>query len=90
MIGQWQDLLLTVGGLILTIALIPTIRAKEKPQLSTSAITATVLYSFGIVYASLGLWLAFVSIMFNASLWAMLFVQKLRRKDAVRKTREER
>jgi hypothetical protein len=78
---MWQDILLSVGTLILGIALIPAAFHKEKPPLATSIPTGLVLYSFGLAYVTLGLWYAFGSVLFNATLWAILAVQKWRKHE---------
>jgi hypothetical protein len=76
---MWQkiflDVSLMVGGFLFFLALVPTIKAKEKPALSTSVITALVLYEYCIAYILNGLWLALVSGLLTAVAWSILFVQ---------------
>ena len=72
----WQDLVLMLGGFGFSAALIPAVRAKEKPPLLTSCMTASILTSFALVYLTLGLWLAFIAGSITAGMWWTLFFQK--------------
>ncbi|MBI2076395.1 MAG: hypothetical protein HYT72_04060 [Candidatus Aenigmarchaeota archaeon] len=72
----WQDIVLTIGSWIFIVALIPTLRGKEKPQLSTSIVTGTVLLVYAFVYATLGLWISVISTSALALAWLVLAVQK--------------
>lgn len=56
--ANWQDLVLTIGSLIFVIALIPSVKGRDKPTFWTSALTGSVLVTFVIVYATLDLWFA--------------------------------
>jgi len=49
----WQDLVLTIGGFALSIALLPSIKSKDKPSKYTSLFTGTILASFTVCYATL-------------------------------------
>tara|TARA_Y100000310_G_C20559612_1_gene752358 strand:+ start:752 stop:937 length:186 start_codon:yes stop_codon:yes gene_type:complete len=51
----WQDIVLTIGAWIFSIALLPSVFGKDKPALSSSVMTAPVLYLFSYVYLSLDL-----------------------------------
>lgn len=70
-----QDLIFAVGGLILSAALLPTVFGPDKPALSTCLLTAAVLVSFSISFASLGLWLAFAANAISATLWGVIALQ---------------
>lgn len=74
----WQDIVLSVGSWIFTIALIPSVLSKDKPALSTSLMTGTVLAVYVIVYITLSLWMAAVSTFLVAAMWYTLAVQKIR------------
>ena len=76
----WQDIVLTIGSWIFIIALIPTLRDREKPQLSTSVVTGTVLLVYAFVYATLGLWISVVSTSALAIAWLVLALQKMKQK----------
>ena len=71
-----QDLILTVGSLVLMIALIPSILGEHKPALSTSASTGMVLVVFAGVYTSLRLWFAAIVTCLSGILWLVLAIQK--------------
>lgn len=73
---SWQELVLAVGSLFFTIALVPSIISKDKPALASSTITAMVLFSFAVVYLTLGLWFAAFSVTTTAIAWTILAVQK--------------
>lgn len=72
---MWQDYVLAVGAFLFSAALIPTLRAKQKPALSTSVLTSAVLWVFAITYATLELWLATIAQVLGACLWGVLAVQ---------------
>ena len=72
----WQDWIFMVGGFIFSIALIPTIRDKDKPSVKTSLLTAGVLTAYLICYATLGLWLGFTSGVLTTGAWFLLAYQK--------------
>ena len=72
----WQDLVLTIGGFALSIALLPSITSKNKPSKYTSLFTGTILASFTVCYATLGLIMASIATASTASLWLTLFIQK--------------
>jgi hypothetical protein len=75
---HWQDLVFTVGSLVFTVALWPSIRSKHKPALHTSVLTAFVLFLFAITYLSLSLYFSAATTLLTASAWAILAVQKFR------------
>ena len=54
----WQDIVLSVGAWIFFIALIPSIKSRDKPAIMTSLPTGIVLVIFALTYATLGLWLS--------------------------------
>ena len=72
----WQDFVFFIGQWIFIIALIPTLRAKEKPQISTSLVTAVTLAVFAVTYFTLGLWLSATASASIAGAWFILAVQK--------------
>ncbi len=72
---MWQDWIIGIGNFVFFVALIPTIRAYEKPAVSTSAMTASVMTTFVICFVTLHLWLSFVAGALSASCWWILMVQ---------------
>lgn len=79
---RWQDLVFTIGSLILTISIIPMVRAKTKPPLSASVPVAVILYVFAATYLTLNFIAAPAIEVVQATLWAALAVQRVR-KDKV-------
>ena len=76
----WQDAVLSAGGLVFSIAMIPTIVGKDKPALITSVSTAIVLTAFVFTYATLELWFAMSTTGLTALTWYIVTFQKIRRK----------
>src|SRR3954465_1588288 len=72
MMMSWQDWVIGVGQFLFALALVPAIRASEKPPLSTCALTAALLMAFCAAYASLGLWLAASSVALFSGMWTAL------------------
>jgi hypothetical protein len=73
---HWQDIVLALGSIIFSIALLPSLRSEHKPAVSTSLITFGVLVVFALTYASLSLWFSTASITVNAGAWLALALQK--------------
>lgn len=76
---SWQDLVFGAGSFGFALALVPSIRSRDKPALATCVYTTAVLGSFAAAYASLGLWLAGASALLTCAGWAALAAQRLRR-----------
>lgn len=72
----WQDAVLMVTGFLFSVALIPTIKAKEKPAKLTCLLTAACLAINSVCLATLGLWLAFISVVLSDMVWWVLLFQK--------------
>lgn len=75
----WQDIVFAVGGFAFTIALLPSVFGKNKPDWKTSAMTAFFLWTYVSVYISYGLWLSLTAGVLSASTWTILFVQARRK-----------
>jgi hypothetical protein len=75
----WQDWVFGIGGFLFSLALIPTIRAKEKPSIASSVMTGSILTAYLMCYATLGLWIGFASGVLTASAWFVLAIQKWQR-----------
>ncbi len=73
---MWQDFVLTAGSTVFIIALLPSVFGQDKPALSTSAVTGSVLAIFSIVYATLGLWFATATTALTGATWFILAIQK--------------
>ncbi len=75
---SWQDIVFSIGQWIFIIALIPLIFSKDKPALSSSLMTGTVLAVFAFTYSTLSLWTASASTVLSAGAWFILATQKIR------------
>ena len=75
----WQDLVLMLCGFGFSIALIPAVKAKEKPPKSSCLMTMIMLAIFCVCYATLGLRLAFISTLTTLGMWTTLLIQEIRR-----------
>lgn len=73
----WQDLVLTGGSAIFAFALPPSVFSKDKPALSTSFITGTVLLIFAFAYWTLSLWISAITTITTGFLWLTLAIQKI-------------
>ena len=73
---HWQDIVLSIGAVIFSVALIPSILSKHKPALSTSTLTAVILAIFTFVYATLDLWFTSFAVGINCLAWSTLAIQK--------------
>lgn len=72
----WQDIVFSIGAWIFVIALLPSVFGKDKPALSSSLITGSVLAVFAFTYVSLSLWIAALSTSMVSLTWFVLAVQK--------------
>ena len=80
----WQDWVFFLGGLIVLVSLLPTIRGTQKPALATSLTTFVLVAIFAVTMASMNMWL---SALINAAIslaWGVLALQRYRN-DAVRR-----
>lgn len=78
---MWQDYVFAVGIWGFTLAMLPAIRAKEKPPISTSVLTVGFFLLFVAAYASLGLIYAAISEAFATIPWLVVLLQKLKKGD---------
>jgi hypothetical protein len=75
---MWQDWVFGVGALLLVSALLPMLISDDKPALSTSLVTGSVLASFALAQYSLGLYLATWATLASVCVWYALGWQKWR------------
>jgi len=72
----WQDIALSVGGILFTVALIPTVRSRTfKPTPSTCILTGTVLTVYVVVYITLSFWFSATVTTSTSILWWILAYQ---------------
>jgi hypothetical protein len=73
----WQDIIvLSIGSWIFIAALIPSLTSKDKPPVSSSITTGSVLLVYAVVYITLDLWLSVVSTAIMALVWLTIGWQK--------------
>jgi hypothetical protein len=71
----WQDWVFSVGQLVFLVALLPCIIGDNKPEWSTSLITAITLSFFAYTYTTLRLTCSALTAALVAGAWWVLFVQ---------------
>jgi hypothetical protein len=76
----WQDIVLAIGSWIFIVALVPALIGKDKPPVSSSALTGAVLAVYVMVYLTLHLWISVASTTILSIAWLTLAVQKHRSK----------
>lgn len=70
----WQDIVLTVGQFVFSLSLIPTIRAKEKPALSTCVMSAVMLTIYIPTLLSLQMYVSsFATVLVATGWWILLY-----------------
>ena len=72
----WQDIVIMVACFGFAIALVPSIKGKQKPAKSTCAITIALLTAISVSFATLGLWLSFASEITAIMAWGILLFQR--------------
>lgn len=75
---HWQDIVFSIGQWIFIVALIPSVLSKDKPALSSSLLTGTVLAVFAVTYLSLSLWFSGATTILVSGMWFTLAIQKYR------------
>jgi membrane glycosyltransferase len=83
---HWQDYVLSVGALVFSLALLPSVFSHHKPALWTSLLTATVLIIYIFVYASLSLWYTTCMVALNGFMWLILAAQKALQQSSAKKS----
>jgi len=79
---MWQDNIITLANLIFAYALIPQVLQgfKEKKahiNFQTGLLTAIGAYTMSFAYYTLHLWFSTIIGTFNATMWLILFLQKI-------------
>ena len=76
---HWQDIVIAICSWLASAALIPSLVSPDKPAFWSSIYTCAIVSTFGICYATLGLWTAAVSSAVLAGVWLTLAIQKWRK-----------
>jgi hypothetical protein len=75
---MWQDWILGLIGYVFALTLIPMLRQRAKPPLTTSLSTFALLMVMAVTEATLGLWNTTVSTVVTMALWGTLALQRVR------------
>lgn len=77
----WQDLILIAGNFVFILALIPSLKSKNKPSFYTSLPNSIIMTVFGITLFTLNLWGSAVLTLILASMWGILAIQKYKTRE---------
>lgn len=72
----WQDVVIMVAVFGFSLALIPSIRGKDKPSRKTCIITICLLILVAVSFATLHFWLSLAANLTNTVAWSVLLFQK--------------
>ncbi len=72
----WQDIVIMVSCFGFALALIPTIKSKQKPPRSSCGLTLFLLALCSLAFATLHLWLSFAAELTSMAAWGILLFQK--------------
>jgi len=86
----WQDYLFLAGGIVFIAALLPSLLSKDKPNWLTSITTSFFLFCYVVAYFTLSLKFAAITTSITATIWLVMFVQKIRDNTNEAKTGEKR
>lgn len=75
---MWQDYVFALGSLVFVVALIPSIRSVDKPALTSSLLTGSILLVFALTYVTMDLWYACATTLATSACWFTLAWQKAR------------
>ena len=73
----WQDKVFTIGSLLFTLALIPTLLGDAKPEIWTSLMTSSVLAVYAYTFYSLKFWYSMSTTILTTLCWFILAIQVL-------------
>ncbi len=73
---KWQDIVISIAQIFSIIALIPSIRSKDKPAKTTSLIAMICVLAITICLFTLQLWLGSFTAFLIAVCWGILYIQK--------------
>jgi hypothetical protein len=73
---ELADLIFTLGSIIFALALVPSIRGLDKPDIKTSLTTGSVLAVFAATYLSIEFWFSASMTLVTSLMWFTLAWQK--------------
>ncbi len=81
---HWRDAVFATGSIVFIVALIPTLRGRDKPALSTSLLTGGFLLAYALTYLTMDLWFSAVTTSALGASWLYLGYQRFVTGDWVR------
>ena len=72
----WQDVVIMAACFGFAIALIPSIKGKQKPARSSCLLTILLLTAIAICFGTLALWLSLAAELTSIAAWAILLFQR--------------
>jgi len=73
---SWQDIVIMIACFGFAVALIPSIRGKQKPAKSSCLITIILLSAIAVCFGTLKLWLSLAAEITSIIAWSILLFQK--------------
>lgn len=73
---SWQDLVICLGCFGFALALVPSIRGKQKPARSSCLITMVLLAMIATSFITLHLWASFFAELASFAAWSILLFQR--------------
>lgn len=73
---SWQDVVIMTACFGFAIALIPSMRGKQKPEKSSCILTIILLVAIAVCFATLQLWLSFIAEITAIIAWGILLFQR--------------
>ena len=73
---MWPDIVLGVGGFLLSVALLPTVFSKYPPHRVTCLFTGIILLSFSAAMIETELFLGATALIIQSSIWFYLLMKE--------------
>ena len=73
---RWQDWIFSLGGFLILVSLVPTLRSAQKPALSTGVMSFVLVAIFAATMVTLGLWFSAFANALISLCWGVLALQR--------------
>jgi hypothetical protein len=77
----WQDVVIGIGSVSFSLALLPAIWRRQPPPVITCALTTFWLWVYAVVFITLSLWFSAITGSVTALCWTILLYQASRSKN---------
>lgn len=77
---KWQDIVIAITQIGFIFSMLPSIRSKDKPALLTSVLNVILVSVIATCLLTLHLWLGTITAFMIAGTWAILAVQKSKKR----------